>query len=251
MKYLAFLVLLLGLPLLVFGQTTTDPGTGFVPLTNVPFLTETGNAFSLETFLNGLYRISIGIAAVVAVLQIMRAGIMYMGSDSGFAEKKEAKNLIALSIGGLILVLSPVVVFSVINPEILSLKIGNIEKLAPAFEGADRVLWTDTTNSRSTAKARCETDGGVASFTCQVPGSGEARVVPITEACAAGEDGITVCRATGNVPTNTTSCTEQYTNITAIGAGGSCNAAGGYTPILKGCCSGAAAGAVCCGKPKP
>jgi len=131
MKYLAFLVLFLGLPLLALAQTTADAGTGFIPLTNVPFLTETGNAFSLETFLNGLYRISIGIAAVVAVLQIMRAGIMYMGSDSGFAEKKEAKNLIALAIGGLILVLSPVVVFSVINPEILKLKIGNIEKLVP------------------------------------------------------------------------------------------------------------------------
>lgn len=132
MKYLTFLILFLGLPLLAFAQATTgavNTDTGFVPLTNIPQLTEVAGAFSLEAFLNALYRISIGIAAVVAVLQIMRAGIMYMGSDSGFAEKKEAKNLIALSIGGLILVLSPVIVFSVINPEILTLKIGNIEKL--------------------------------------------------------------------------------------------------------------------------
>lgn len=131
MKYLAFIALLVvaGLPMLVFGQTD-NTSTEFIPLTNIPNLTETGNAFSLESFLNGLFRLSIGAAAVIAVLQIMRAGIMYMGSDSGFAEKKEAKNLIALSIGGLILVLSPVVVFSIINPEILSLKIGNIEGLA-------------------------------------------------------------------------------------------------------------------------
>lgn len=128
MKYLAFLVLLLALPLLVLAQDNSNTSTEFIPLTNVPFLTETGNAFSLDTFLNGLYRISIGVAAVVAVLQIMRAGIMYMGGDS-VTEKKEAKNLIALSIGGLILVLSPVVVFSIINPEILTLKIGNIDKL--------------------------------------------------------------------------------------------------------------------------
>lgn len=135
MKYLTFLILFLALPLLAFAQATTgavNTDTGFVPLTNIPQLTEIGGAFSLEAFLNALYRISIGIAAVVAVLQIMRAGIMYMGSDSGFAEKKEAKNLIALSIGGLILVLSPVVVFSIINPEILTLKIGNIEKLRSA-----------------------------------------------------------------------------------------------------------------------
>ncbi len=135
MKYFAFIVLLAaaGLPLLAFGQTQST-STEFIPLTNIPFLTETGNAFSLDSFLNGLFRLSIGAAAVIAVLQIMRAGIMYMGSDSGFAEKKEAKNLIALSIGGLILVLSPVVVFSIINPEILSLKIGNIEGLSVPIE---------------------------------------------------------------------------------------------------------------------
>lgn len=127
MKYFSFLFLLLGLPLLALAQDT-----GFVPLTNIPAITEVGNAITtpdgLSIFLNNIYRLAIGIAAVVAVLQIMRAGIMYMGGDS-VTEKKEAKNLIALSIGGLILVLSPVVVFSIINPEILSLKIGNLGEL--------------------------------------------------------------------------------------------------------------------------
>ena len=145
-KLLHFLVIaiLIALPVLVSAQpeAPADPAPvpadvpstqmKFVPLTNVPFIAEAGNSFNLSDFLNGLFKICIGVAAVVAVLQIMRAGIMYMGSDSGFAEKKEAKNLIALSIGGLILVLSPVVVFSVINPEILSLKIAGMENLATA-----------------------------------------------------------------------------------------------------------------------
>lgn len=126
MKYFAFLFLLLGLPLLALAQSD------FVPLTNIPAIKEVGDAITtpegLSIFLNNIYRLAIGIAAVVAVLQIMRAGIMYMGGDS-VTEKKEAKNLIAMSIGGLILVLSPVVVFSIINPEILSLKIGGIEQL--------------------------------------------------------------------------------------------------------------------------
>ena len=117
-------VLFFGLPLVVFAQDAT-----FVPLTtNAPFLENLGNADSLSLFLNDIYKVCIGAAATLAVLQIMRAGIMYMGGDS-VTEKKEAKNLIAMSIGGLILVLSPVVVFSIINPEILTLKIGNIEKL--------------------------------------------------------------------------------------------------------------------------
>lgn len=124
MKYLPLLVLFLGLPLLAFAQET-----GFVSLTNAPFLEDAGNAESLPDFLNDIYRICIGAAAVIAVLQIMRAGIMYMGGDS-VTEKKEAKNLIAMSIGGLILVLSPVVVFSIINPDILDLKIDGIEDLS-------------------------------------------------------------------------------------------------------------------------
>lgn len=125
MKYLLYVLSLLILPIAVFAEEY-----GFVPLTNVPFLTDTGNSFDLSQFLNNLYRLAIGVAAVIAVLQIMRAGIMYMGGDS-VTEKKEAKNLIGLSIAGLVLVLSPVVVFSVINPEILSLRINNIEELAP------------------------------------------------------------------------------------------------------------------------
>ncbi len=128
MKYLAFLTLfLIGLPLIAFGQDTST-STGFVPLTDAPFLRNAGNASSLPGFLNDIYRICIGAAAVIAVLQIMRAGIMYMGGDS-VTEKKEAKNLIGMAIGGLILVLSPVIVFSIINPDILSLRINNIEDL--------------------------------------------------------------------------------------------------------------------------
>lgn len=123
MKYFSLaLPFLLGLPLFVFAQEAATSTTGFIPLTNIPQLTDLGNNFTLDGFLNQLYRIAIGIAAIVAVLQIMRAGIMYMGGDS-VTQKKEARDLIALSIGGLLLVLSPVIVFSIVNPSILSLKI--------------------------------------------------------------------------------------------------------------------------------
>ncbi|KND46882.1 MAG: hypothetical protein AB199_00420 [Parcubacteria bacterium C7867-004] len=127
MKYIPLLVLALFISTPLIAGAAVD--TSFVPLTqNAPFLEGLGKSSSLPLFLNNLYRICIGLAAVIAVLQIMRAGIMYMGGDS-FTEKKEAKNLIAMAIGGLILVLSPVVVFSIINPDILSLKIGGLGKL--------------------------------------------------------------------------------------------------------------------------
>jgi hypothetical protein len=147
MKYFALLALIF-LPLLALAQATD---TSFVPLTNIPVLFETGKAINtpegLSLFLNTIYKISIGVAAVVAVLQIMRAGIMYMGSESGFAEKKEAKNLIALSIGGLILVLAPTIVFSIINPDILTLKIKGID----ALKVEQRPIIVDTTTDQASA----------------------------------------------------------------------------------------------------
>lgn len=243
MKYALFILGLLILPSLALAQTG---GPGFIPLTNIPFLTETGNAFNLDSFLNGLYRLCIGAAAVLAVLQIMRAGIMYMGGDS-VTEKKEAKNLIALSIGGLILVLSPVVVFSVINPEILSLKI-DVSGLERKFKAeSEKVLWTDNVTARETMKTRCEKEGGVPAFACQSKDGGEKRTVPITEGCKPDETAANECRASQAAPDSVNSCKDQYAKITAIDKGRTCNAAGNYNTIPRGCCAGIAEGGVCCG----
>ena len=57
------------------------------------------------------------------MLQLIHAGILYMGGDS-VTEVKQAKDLIASVFLGLILVLSPVIIFSLINPKILSLNVG-------------------------------------------------------------------------------------------------------------------------------
>lgn len=175
MKYFFFAALLL-LPVFAFAQENTS----FIPLTNTPFIEQAGNAVDLENFLNQMYRLCIGIAAVVAVLQIMRAGIMYMGGDS-ITEKKEAKNLIALSIGGLILVLSPVIVFSIINPDILSLKIGGIENLRPAGI---------TASSTSTGSTTTQTGGNTTGGSCPTgnvvagQGSCPAGYTQVTGSCA-------------------------------------------------------------------
>lgn len=121
---------------------TQSDSTAFVPLTSIPGIQSAGNAATLPDFLNSLYKLAIGVAAVLAVLQIVRAGVMYMGGDS-ITEKKDAKNLIALSVGGLILVLSPVIVFSIINPKILSLQIGGLDELASTTPRSDSPSTTD------------------------------------------------------------------------------------------------------------
>ncbi|MEK7201599.1 MAG: pilin [Patescibacteria group bacterium] len=126
-------------------QVQAPTSLGFVPLTSIPGIESAGNSATLPDFLNNLYKLAIGVAAVLAVLQIVRAGIMYMGGDSVW-EKKEAKSLIALSVGGLILILSPVIVFSLINPKILELKIDGLDTLGDTRFGKD-----DTTPPVDTA----------------------------------------------------------------------------------------------------
>lgn len=104
-------------PFLTFAQ-----GNEYISLTGFEGFAELGNSPNIEVFFNNLYKLCIGIAATIAVFQIIRAGVIYMGGDS-FTEKKEAKSLIGASLVGLLLVLSPVIVFSIINPDILELKL--------------------------------------------------------------------------------------------------------------------------------
>jgi hypothetical protein len=116
--------------------TATAPASAtFVPLTNLPIFCMNGvsggntcspitSAPGLAAFFNALYKYCVGAAAVIAVIQIMRAGIMYMGGDS-VSEVSQARQLISTAILGLVLVLSPVIVFSIIDPRILNLNIGS------------------------------------------------------------------------------------------------------------------------------
>lgn len=130
-----FLLVLITIPFAVHGQTSNNT---FVPLQpNLPGIKEFAQSNSIPELLNNIYKICIGIAATLAVLQIMRAGVLYMGGDS-VTEKKEAKDLISSSIVGLILVLSPVIVFSIINPNILSLQIdaGSLRNANQSGSGA-------------------------------------------------------------------------------------------------------------------
>jgi hypothetical protein len=104
------------------GSQTVGDGNAFVPVSDIPAFGKAGAAPSLPTFLNTLYTYCIGIAVVIAVLQLARAGITYTLADS-LTSKEEARHLIGASVFGLILVLSPYIVFKIINPQILTLNI--------------------------------------------------------------------------------------------------------------------------------
>lgn len=137
MKYSILFVSTLAILMIPLSLHAAD--TSFVPLTQVPAFTDVAGNSNLSGFFNSLYKYCIGIAAILAVLQLIRAGIMYMSPDS-IGEKSEAKNLIGLSLFGLLLVLSPVIVFSLIDPRILNLKLD----LAPLHSGSSAPTQTNT-----------------------------------------------------------------------------------------------------------
>lgn len=112
-----FVGLLSFLPTLALAQSGSPD---YVPLTALPGLEASGSP-DLATLLNNLYKISIGVAAVIAIVQIVRAGILFMTNQGSISENEQAKHLVQTSIIGLILILSPAVVFGIVNPRILNL----------------------------------------------------------------------------------------------------------------------------------
>ena len=104
-------------------QSTGAP-SAFVPLAPIPGLTQgvTANQTGLANFFNNLYKYAIGLAAALAVIMIVWGGLEISTQDS-ISKQGAGREKIYNAIFGLVLVLSPVLVFSIINPAILNLSL--------------------------------------------------------------------------------------------------------------------------------
>ena len=104
--------------------------TGFVPLAPIPGLTDKGltstasgvSDSSFANFFNNLYKFLVGLAIALAIIEIIWGGLEYSTTDS-IGNKEAGKKRIYNAILGLVLILSPALVFSIINPNILNLSI--------------------------------------------------------------------------------------------------------------------------------
>jgi energy-converting hydrogenase Eha subunit A len=116
--------------------------SNFVPLAGIPGLTQNVSATSagLAVFFNNLYKYLIGLAAILAVIEIIWGGLEISTKDS-VSKKSDGKQRIYNAILGLVLVLSPVVVFSIINPSILNLSLN-----LPALNTSNISTQTATTS---------------------------------------------------------------------------------------------------------
>ncbi len=154
----------------------TASGTGFVPLAGIPGLT-TGIAADqagLQSFLTNLYFYLIGVAAIIAVFQIARGGVLIaMGKDS-ISKQLSGKGLITQSLLGLVLILSPAIVFSVINPEILNLSVNIPPLLTSWTTWAPPPTAPNNTFTATNATQTCQTGSNTSSCVASLIASCEA-----------------------------------------------------------------------------
>lgn len=107
-------------------------------------------------YLNTLYAIAIAVAALLAVLKIVIAGVKYMTSDI-VTNKADAKRDIQGAIFGLLIVMSAMLILTIINPALTGGSIGgNISQLqaanaAPAAGGATPVAATPVVGTHYTS----------------------------------------------------------------------------------------------------
>lgn len=112
MKYLAIFCIIFA-PALVFGATYT-------PLVGIPGVSNTNTDFNV--YINSIYALSIGLAALLAVIKIVIAGVKWMLTDI-VTSKEEAKKDIKGALIGLLIVLAAVLIISVINKDILKVNL--------------------------------------------------------------------------------------------------------------------------------
>jgi hypothetical protein len=81
----------------------------------------------LPTLLNAGFKVAISLGAILAVIQIARAGLMYTGFLSYFeqigTDKSKAKRVLNDAIFGLVLLLAVWIVLYTINPDLLNLDV--------------------------------------------------------------------------------------------------------------------------------
>lgn len=90
-------------------------------------LSQLVNAHDLPTLLNAGFKVAISLGAILAVIQIARAGLMYTGFLSYFeqigSDKSKAKRVLNDAIFGLVLLLAVWIILYTINPDLLNLDI--------------------------------------------------------------------------------------------------------------------------------
>lgn len=158
-------LLLLATPLFAGAQEN------FQPLTGLPVFDSLGTSpDGLSGFFNQLYVIAVGAAAVIAVAQIMIAGFRWSTAGGSHSTIEEARKSIQDTVLGLLLVLSPTIVFGIINPKILNLDINT--KILQRDDVSEVALYTQDPLVTQVASKLTRNEFGEVQGVCQIDFSG-------------------------------------------------------------------------------
>ena len=113
MNKLFIITLILVLPVVALAQD-------YVPLVGIPGVNDSGD---FGQYINSLYGLSISIAALLAVIKIIIAGVKWMMTDVA-PNKSDAKKDIQGALLGLLVILAAVLILTVINPDLGGANLG-------------------------------------------------------------------------------------------------------------------------------
>lgn len=113
--YSLSLITYLGLFSVVFAE---GGGTDYVLLEPLPGISSVPVG-GFGAYLSAMFKLSIGLATVLAVLQLSVAGFKYLIQDS-FSTKSDARETINNALIGLLLILSSYLILKTINPDLVS-----------------------------------------------------------------------------------------------------------------------------------
>lgn len=170
---LTIATLLFILPLGVFAQE------GRITFHSLPGLSS-GDTFTTEQYINALYTLAISLAAILAVIKLIWAGVQYMLTDI-VTSKQKAKDDIKGALLGLMIILAAVTILNTINPNLTNLNfLRNAEQTAPLQSGGDNVppTYEQTNAAYIDAQNSAEKCGGTfvkksdGNFVVTCPGEG-------------------------------------------------------------------------------
>jgi hypothetical protein len=120
----------------------------------------TGQTGDLNSYINALYRMSISIAALLAVIKIIAAGAKYMLSDI-VTHKEDAKNDIQGALVGLLVVIGAVLILNTINPDLakVNFNVDSVEVDDEINNGSNDIL-------TAVSSGTCDADSGCKTMIC-------------------------------------------------------------------------------------
>lgn len=120
-RHTAITALLLTVPCGV-AWAAQNSGVNYTPIVGLPFMNSQQGGINLEEFVRIIYATAIAIAALLAVIKIIHAGVKYMLTDV-VTSKGDAKQDIQGALLGLIIVLSAVFILEQINPQLTNIRL--------------------------------------------------------------------------------------------------------------------------------